>query len=173
MSKKRQDLISQAERLFYEHGFHSIGLKKIIEEANVALMTMYNHFNSKEELVLEVLKYREEKYFSLLQKVVKKEADVNTNAQLIAKAHLDWIATHKKGCMFLRAKEEYPAEENQINQYVITHKKTFLTFLESLHFSQNESIRLSMLLEGATSLAEVVDWNKVSKELLYTVDHAI
>ena len=37
MSKKRQDLINHAERLFYENGFHSVGLKRVISEANVAL----------------------------------------------------------------------------------------------------------------------------------------
>lgn len=56
MSSKKEDLLNKAEILFYEHSFHSIGLKRVINEANVAVMTLYNHFASKEDLIMEVLK---------------------------------------------------------------------------------------------------------------------
>ena len=46
--QEKQDLLEVAERLFYEHGFRGVGLKQIIQEANVATMTLYNHFDSKE-----------------------------------------------------------------------------------------------------------------------------
>ncbi|HJF68792.1 MAG TPA: TetR/AcrR family transcriptional regulator, partial [Staphylococcus kloosii] len=36
MSKKKDDLLEVAERLFYENGFNGVGLKQIIKEANVA-----------------------------------------------------------------------------------------------------------------------------------------
>ncbi|WP_433959218.1 TetR/AcrR family transcriptional regulator [Cytobacillus horneckiae] len=171
MSKKRQDLINHAERLFYEYGFHSVGLKRVIDEANVALMTMYNHFNSKEELILAALKCREERYFSLLQEVVIQNQDSKTNALSLAEAHVDWIRTHKKGCMFLRAKEEYPSEESDINRYVIAHKKSLITFLKKFNFNHQEAMRLTLLLEGATSLSEVENVEEVSKELLCLVRH--
>jgi AcrR family transcriptional regulator len=37
-------------------GFRGVGLKQIIQEANVATMTLYNHFDSKDNLVEAVLK---------------------------------------------------------------------------------------------------------------------
>ena len=40
MSQKKQDILSVAERLFYEYGFKGVGLKQIIQEANVATMTL-------------------------------------------------------------------------------------------------------------------------------------
>ena len=58
MSQKKQEILSVAERLFYEHGFRGVGLKQIIQEANVATMTLYNHFESKDNLVAQVLKQR-------------------------------------------------------------------------------------------------------------------
>lgn len=58
MSQKKEDILNAAERLFYEHGFRGVGVKQIISEANVANMTLYNHFSSKEHLVEEVLKRR-------------------------------------------------------------------------------------------------------------------
>lgn len=67
MSKKKQDLLEVAERLFYEHGFRGVGLKQIIQEANVATMTLYNHFDSKEKLVEAVLQQREMRYWQYLE----------------------------------------------------------------------------------------------------------
>lgn len=46
-SEKREDVLNAAERLFYKHGFRGVGLKQIISEANVANMTLYNHFHLK------------------------------------------------------------------------------------------------------------------------------
>ena len=40
MSTKKEDLLVAAEQLFYQHGFHAIGLKAIVQEADVALMTL-------------------------------------------------------------------------------------------------------------------------------------
>ena len=48
MSQKKQDILGVAERLFYESGFRGVCLKQIIQEANVATMTLYNHFESKD-----------------------------------------------------------------------------------------------------------------------------
>lgn len=56
MSIKKENLLKTAELLFYKYGFRGVGLKQIISEANVATMTLYNHFESKDHLVEEVLK---------------------------------------------------------------------------------------------------------------------
>ena len=50
MSSKKEMLLNVAENLFYQHGFHSIGLKRIITDADIAIMTLYNHFDSKDDL---------------------------------------------------------------------------------------------------------------------------
>lgn len=159
MSKKREALLTSAERLFYENGFHSIGIKRVHEEADVSLMTLYNHFQSKEELILEVLKKREERYFELLE----------TNSPTIlsiSTAHLDWLQSHQNGCLFLRAKEEFPEKNHLIYQYVINHKNHLISFVERCGHSAKESFRLALLLEGATAMSEIHDTNEVREETL-------
>ncbi len=74
MSEKRKQLLTTAEHLFYENGFHHVGLKRIVSDSGVALMTLYNHFPSKEDLILEVLKSRETRYLSLLENHSEKKA---------------------------------------------------------------------------------------------------
>src|SRR4029079_6900968 len=59
-SKARQRILETAERLFYQEGVRAVGIDRIIAEARVAKMSLYKHFPSKDDLILEVLKYREE-----------------------------------------------------------------------------------------------------------------
>ncbi len=168
MSKKRESLLENAERLFYENGFHAIGMKRIISESDVALMTMYNHFDSKEDLILEVLKRREERYFEFL----KTSLNENKNIALsLAEAHMDWILKNgSNGCMMLRAKEEYASTNKEIGDIVIVHKKNLILFFQDSGFNNNQATRLAMLFEGATALSEVLEPKGVSKELMDTIE---
>ena len=60
-SAKRDHLIDTALRLFGRDGYHAVGIDRVIAEAGVARMTLYNHFKSKDELILAVLHRRDER----------------------------------------------------------------------------------------------------------------
>src|ERR1700742_4052518 len=59
-SEPRQRLLETADRLFYKDGIRAVGIDRIIAEAEVAKMSLYKHFASKDDLILAVLQYREE-----------------------------------------------------------------------------------------------------------------
>ncbi len=54
---KRELIVTTALRLFAEQGFNSTGIDQIVEVAGVSKKTLYNHFRSKDELILAVLAY--------------------------------------------------------------------------------------------------------------------
>lgn len=54
-SSARRRLLDAATRLFYEGGIHAVGIDRIIAEAGVAKATFYNHFPSKDDLVVAYL----------------------------------------------------------------------------------------------------------------------
>src|SRR4249919_1591565 len=58
-SEARQRILETADRLFYQEGVRAVGIDRIIAEAGVAKMSLYNHFSSKDDLILAVLTYRE------------------------------------------------------------------------------------------------------------------
>ena len=64
-SDARQRIVETAERLFYAEGVRTVGIDRIIAESEVAKMTLYNHFPSKDDLILAVMQYREEKFDDL------------------------------------------------------------------------------------------------------------
>ncbi|MDS7932149.1 TetR/AcrR family transcriptional regulator [Acinetobacter sp. V91_7] len=49
-------ILNTAMNLFMQESYITVGVDQIITEANVAKATFYNHFSSKEKLVLACLK---------------------------------------------------------------------------------------------------------------------
>ncbi|UOQ50456.1 TetR/AcrR family transcriptional regulator [Gracilibacillus caseinilyticus] len=167
-SAKKEALLEVAERLFYEHGFRGVGLKQIINEANVASMTLYNHFSSKENLVEEVLKQREERYWSYLDSHV--EMDSDSPFILVVEAHGRWLKEESyKGDMFIRAIEDYAGSDNEIENIARGHKSKLLHYFQQL--AQKKKIdnerdlanQFILLLEGTTSMTTLIGAEKATE----------
>src|ERR1017187_6004453 len=47
----RDRIVRTASELFYNHGFHAVGIDLIIERAGVAKATLYRHFSTKDDLI--------------------------------------------------------------------------------------------------------------------------
>src|SRR5215471_5243695 len=52
----RQRILAAAGELFYHHGIRAVGVESIAEAAGTNKMTLYRHFESKDELVAEYLR---------------------------------------------------------------------------------------------------------------------
>ncbi|MYL51472.1 TetR family transcriptional regulator [Halobacillus litoralis] len=167
-STKKDTILQVAERLFYEHGFRGVGLKQIINEANVATMTVYNHFSSKDNLVEEVLKQREERYWSYLDSHVELESD--SPFILAVEAHGRWLKEQSyRGDMFLRAIEDYAGTDNEIESIARGHKSKLLKYFQLLaqrKGKDNErdlANQFTLLLEGTTSMTTLIGAEKATK----------
>src|SRR5262249_12206258 len=55
----RLQLIDTALDLFDRHGFHAVGIDQVVATAGLAKLTLYPHFQSKEELIVAVLERRD------------------------------------------------------------------------------------------------------------------
>ncbi|HIP77475.1 MAG TPA: TetR/AcrR family transcriptional regulator, partial [Kiloniellaceae bacterium] len=60
VSSRREHLVDTATQLFSRHGYRATGIDTILAEAGVAKMTLYNHFKSKDELILASLRRSDE-----------------------------------------------------------------------------------------------------------------
>jgi AcrR family transcriptional regulator len=61
ISAKRQRLLATAWRLFYRDGYRAVGIDTLLAEAELAKMTLYNHFSSKDDLIVAVIGNRSER----------------------------------------------------------------------------------------------------------------
>ncbi|ENU44035.1 hypothetical protein F985_01145 [Acinetobacter seifertii] len=119
---KRETIITTAMTLFNQKSYTSIGIDKIIAESNVAKMTFYKYFSSKEILIEECLQRRIlEVQASLLDKVNSVNNPLN-KLKSVFNWYIDWINTEDfNGCLFKKATIEvlqmYPSVKVQVNKY--------------------------------------------------------
>src|SRR5918992_1081276 len=61
-SRARERILDAATRLFSEEGINATSVDRVIDEADVAPMTVYRHFGGKEELVTATLERWSERF---------------------------------------------------------------------------------------------------------------
>jgi len=164
MPNKRDQVVETAERLFYREGFHATGIDRVIAEAGVARMTLYNHFPSKDDLVLAVLRRRDEAYWAALSAAAETaRANGQSGAQAVVEAHGHWLQTRSPhGCLFLKALGEYGEHAAAIADAALAHKRRGIAFLREQVQADGHAPdgglpeRLALLMEGATAYAQVL-----------------
>ena len=75
MSSRRDHLVDTAMKLFCKHGFRATGIDTVLAESGVAKKTLYNHFRSKDELIIATLQRRDTDFMNLAREGVARLAD--------------------------------------------------------------------------------------------------
>ncbi len=118
-SAARQRILDTSYELFSRHGISSVGIDRIIAEADVAKATLYHHFASKEDLALAFLELREQRWTrEWLQAEVERLADAPGERALRIFDVLDeWF--HRpgyEGCSFVNTLLEYHDRADPVHQ---------------------------------------------------------
>lgn len=69
--EKRELIVSSALKLFAENGYHSTTISKIAKEANISKGLLYNYFESKESLLINIL----EEFISMVGNLINPNQD--------------------------------------------------------------------------------------------------
>lgn len=162
-SKAKQRIIETAERLFYASGVRAVGIDKIIAEAGVAKMTLYNHFKSKDDLILAVLVYREEQFDRFLDAGIERHQKRGENLlDALFRAIEDWFLDPEfRGCSFINTAVELAQLSHPASQFAKAHKERFrdrLAQIISECFSPDALVTLpgiALLIEGAIVTAQL------------------
>ncbi len=133
-SPKRDQLLDAAFRLFYLSGFHAVGIDTILAEAGVAKMTLYNHFKSKDELIVAALERRAEEILAHRSAALEAAGnDPISQIEALFNAYENWFRTPDfNGCAFIRAISEYPDQASPVNQAVRRQKQILIDRIEAI-----------------------------------------
>ena len=162
-SVKRDQLVDTALDLFYRDGFHATGVDKILEKAGVARMTLYNHFKSKDELILAALRRRDEKFRNSFMRAVERLGKTPRDRLLaIFDALEEWFSGKDySGCMFINASAEFARPDDPIHMVAGEHKNLILNYVRELTKSAGATEPdaladgLMLLMEGAIVMSYV------------------
>lgn len=131
---KRDELVRKALQVFYRDGFHATGMDRLVVETGVSKTSMYKHFRTKEELILAVLRLRDENFRNWFVRRIEELADTPADQLLAAFDVLgEWFCEDNfRGCMFIKAGAEYQEADDPIHVQASEHKRLLLEYFTDL-----------------------------------------
>jgi len=169
-SQKRDHLVATALALFNKQGYRATGIDNILAESGVAKMTLYNHFKSKDELIIAVLSKRDEEFMSWIRNAMTRLLKQQKGDPRLAKLMVFFDALNEWfnsdtfcGCNFINASIEFKRKDDPIHAASAAHKKLVIQmlqeFLAELHLENVHQVarQIHMLIEGAIAMAINLD----------------
>ena len=101
----RTRILDAAYELFSRRGIRGVGIDAVIAHSEVARMTLYRHFASKEELVLAYLERREEQWTKqwLQAEVEQRATEAPQRLLAIFEVFDEWFQLPDfEGCSFIK-----------------------------------------------------------------------
>jgi len=164
-SRARERLIEAATDLFYKQGFHATGLDQILARAGTSKTTFYKHFETKDDLALLCIKFKDARWRERFPALLAERAGDDPVGQLreVFRLWRDWFSDiHFNGCLFIHACSEFPSPTDPCHiaasgnidalRDIIADLADRAGFREPKRFAD----RYKLLMEGAIIL-EVID----------------
>jgi AcrR family transcriptional regulator len=153
----RERILEAASDLFYRHGIRAVGVEAIAEAAGTNKMTLYRHFDSKDELVAEYLRCLArsgDKFWQELEATHPDDPRAQLRGWLTAmQAHV--LDADQRGCALANAAVELPDKEHParcvIEQYKSEQRGRLVRLCAVCGVDEPELLadELFLLLEGA------------------------
>src|SRR5262245_11677691 len=158
----RARLLGAAADLFYRHGIKAVGVEAIAEAAGTNKMTLYRHFDSKDELVAEYLRRLSQRDDTFWDQI---EAQHPGDHRAQLHAWLREMAKHvtnrdERGCPLANAAVELPEKDHPGRRVVETCKcakrNRLVRLCRDANLSEPELLAdgLFLILEGALVTAQ-------------------
>ncbi|MGW2379531.1 TetR/AcrR family transcriptional regulator [Streptomyces sp. NPDC001658] len=122
--------LAAASRLFYERGIHAVGVDLIAAEAGVTKKTLYDRFGSKEQIVVEYLADRDDRWRAYVTEELARAAPNPVDRVLtVFDASRAWMTeSSPKGCSMVNAHAEI-SDPSHPAYAIITGQKQWMLAL--------------------------------------------
>ena len=177
----RQRILAAADDLFRRHGIRGIGVEAIAEAADTNKMTLYRHFQSKDELIAEWVRGIISEKARIWDELAAKYPDDPT-AQLVewSRRTADALARiEDRGSPIMNALAELPESDHPARRVIDEHRVQehahILALSRQAGFSDPELVadQFYFLLEGAKSCVQCIGLRRVGEHLMRLVDHVV
>jgi AcrR family transcriptional regulator len=154
-SAMEQRILETADRLFYGQGIRAIGVDTVAAEAGISKRTLYNHFPSKDALIVAYLSRR-------LTPI--ESSDASPEAQLFGvfeRLERSFVSDNFRGCPFVNAVAELGEPSHPANKIALAFKEQrrvwFRALLGRLGVTDADRLatQLMLLVDGAIAAALV------------------
>jgi AcrR family transcriptional regulator len=174
----RQRILVAADQLFQRHGIRGVGVEAIAEAAETNKMTLYRHFESKDELIAEWVRGIVAQKEAVWDRITA-EHPHDPAAQLVAWSRataekLEVMET--RGSLVLNALAELPELDHPARRVIDEHRQKehqrIIALCREAKFEDPELVadQFYMLLEGAKTCVQCFGLSRVGEHLKRLVD---
>lgn len=155
-------LLSAAEKLFYERGFQAVGMDALRAASGLPLKRIYSLFNGKEAIAVAMLDRRDERWHTSLAERVDREVSPADRILAIFDWLFEWLAGEGyRGCAWINAFGELGGSSPEVTDAVRRHKARLRDYVNKVvseaGASQFESDAIFLLVEGAMVTSGIWD----------------
>lgn len=109
MKPNKKELIREAAvKVIAREGFYNTKTSKIAEEAEIAVGTIYNYFNSKDEILEYIFEVEFEKRIKMLKKMKKQKSTIFEKLSLFMENHFSEVKNNLDIAQILVREKEFP-----------------------------------------------------------------
>ncbi|MBS0265818.1 MAG: TetR/AcrR family transcriptional regulator [Planctomycetes bacterium] len=157
-SPTRQKLIETAEALFDTEGFHAVGLDRILRTVGISKQAFYRHFESKEDLVADVIHWHDRWWRDNCRKLLAQRVGLDARRQLAEFVTLLVEVLEGdvfRGCFFMNAVAQFPNTSDPIHQAALEAKDNIEAMIRDMALGAGAddpaafARELGILFEGA------------------------
>lgn len=121
MAKRRKEkFLETAMKLFAKKGYHTTSIQDIVEAWGISKGAFYHHFSSKEELMLEIVRYHFEKLMAPVEEKQKHQPPRDAFIDELTRK-LEGILTHKDFFQMMMV-EQLPKINADIQRYLYAQR---------------------------------------------------
>lgn len=154
--KKRNAILDASLDLFNQYGYKNVTISQISKQAHVSLDTIYNYFESKDNLKKELIKQIIDRYLSIMEDIMNSDCSAMEKLEQMVLSKVEYSRRFsqeflteelnnlnctdffggKEKTLFLRKMEETLIEQG-IAEHVITTEvssKAVITFFEIIQY---------------------------------------
>jgi AcrR family transcriptional regulator len=131
----RERLSRAAYELFSREGTQSVGVDAVIAKAGTAKMTLYRNFPSKDDLIIDFLRRREQLWTHEWLEAESQRRGATPRDQLLAifDVFSEWFGQPDfEGCSFLTTMIEINDRDHPVHQAAVVHLANIRSYIERL-----------------------------------------
>ena len=159
----KEHILKVACEMFYTQGIRAVGVDTIVAQSGVAKTTLYDHFPSKDDLVLAYLTVHDQMFWQAWETTLEQhpESPEQQLRDLFQMLEAGIATPEVLGCAFLSAASEFPELGQSSHQLALAHKQKVKTQFQALAQAagvmQSEQLaeQLLLLLNGAFATKRV------------------
>jgi len=129
----KQKIIETASDLFYKNGYNTTGINEIIAKSEIAKATLYNHFNSKDDICLAYLKHKNNTFQKDIESFCTSKPKGKSQLLAIFQYLQKFYKTNDfNGCWCIKTVAEIPNDNIKIKSEIQTQKVGLIKFIADL-----------------------------------------